>query len=248
MAQCLVEVGFCKNGEDGVSTFANRMTQGIFVGHHDRKGAVLCITKKRVMRGKSWTRHTLSDAWNATDWDNLCGTPRQMVALGVRLTEKVTADKEGAGPRLPSIIVERRFYELSADIEAHVQTEGCPGCAALASHGRAIKPHNDEGRERIRTSIQRTMTGRAMMNAYKDRIAETERMNEKKRAPETDGGSTDGRTRREERGAAHVPGAADVPMDGVQWVLCTPQLHDGFKNRASGMERRQISRRSTPDA
>ena len=96
---------------------------------------------------------------------------------------------------------------LSADIEDHGQTGGCPGCAALASHGRAIKPHNDECRETIRTIIERTLTGRARMNAYKDRIAETERMKEKKRARETDGGSTDGRIRREEKGAA------DVPMD-----------------------------------
>ena len=38
------KVWFRKIGEDGVSSFASRMTQGIFVGHHDRTGAVLCIT------------------------------------------------------------------------------------------------------------------------------------------------------------------------------------------------------------
>ena len=48
----------------------------------------------------------------------------------------------------------------SADIEAHGHTGGCPGCAALASHGRATKPHNDECRERIRTTIERTLTGK----------------------------------------------------------------------------------------
>ena len=48
-----------KVGEDAVSTFASRMTQGIFVGHHDRTGAVLCITKKGVMRGKCWTRQNI---------------------------------------------------------------------------------------------------------------------------------------------------------------------------------------------
>ena len=50
------------------------------------------------------------------------------------------------------------------------------------------------------------------MNAYKDRVVETERMKEKKRARETDGGSTVGRIRREEKGAVNVPGAADVTM------------------------------------
>ena len=86
--------------------FASRMTQGLFVGHHDRTGASLYITEKGVMRGKSWTRQSLSDAWDATKWDNLSGTSWQMVALEMRLTKKVTADKEGAGPPLPRTNVE----------------------------------------------------------------------------------------------------------------------------------------------
>ena len=76
--------------------------------------------------------------------------------------------KEGAGPPLPRIVVERapeveprRFYDLSADIdEAHGHTGGCPGCALLASHGKATKPRKDECRERIRTIIERTLTGK----------------------------------------------------------------------------------------
>ena len=69
MAQFGENVWFRKIGEDGVSSLASRMTQGIFVGHHDRTGAVLCITKNGVVRGKSWTRQTLSDAWESTNWD-----------------------------------------------------------------------------------------------------------------------------------------------------------------------------------
>ena len=58
MAQFGEKVWFCKIGEDGVSSFASRMTQGIFVGHHDRRGAVLCITRNGVVQVKSWTsRH-----------------------------------------------------------------------------------------------------------------------------------------------------------------------------------------------
>ena len=79
---------------------------------------------------------------------------------------------------MPRIVVERapeveprRFYVLSADIEGSGHTGGCPGCAALASHGKVTKPHNDECRERTRTIIERTVTGKARMNAYKDRIA-----------------------------------------------------------------------------
>ena len=91
-----------------------------------------------------------------------------MVAPELKLAMKVTADKEGAGHPLPRIVVERapeaeprRFYVLCADIEAHGYTGGCPGIAALASHGKATKPHDDECRERIRTIIERTLTGKA---------------------------------------------------------------------------------------
>ena len=155
------------------------MTQGIFVGHHDRTGAVLCITKNGVVRGNSWTRQTLSDAWESTNWEGLCGTPWQMVAPELKLTKKVTA---AAGPHCEGLWwkelrrLTRRFYVVSADIEAHGHTGGSPGCAALASLGRAIKPHDDECRERIRTIIERSLTGKARMTAYKDRIAETERV------------------------------------------------------------------------
>ena len=140
-------VWFRNIGEDCVCSFAGRMTRVILAGHHDRTGAVLCITKDGVVRGKSWTRQTLSDAWESTNWEGLCGTPWQMVAPELKWTKKVTADKEGAGdPPLPRIVVERapeveprRFYVLSADIEAHGQTGGCPGCTALVSHEKSDK-------------------------------------------------------------------------------------------------------------
>ena len=83
-----------------------------------------------------------------------------MVAPELKLTKKVTADKEGAGPPLPRIVVER-IHVLSADIGAHGPTGGCPCCAALASHRRGMKPHNDECRERIRKIVERTLTGKA---------------------------------------------------------------------------------------
>ena len=114
-----------------------------------RTGAVLFITKNGVVRGKSWTRQTLSDAWESTDWEGLCGSPWQMVAPELKLTKKVTADKEGAD---------------------------------TLEHGEVTQPHNDECRERIRTIIDRTLTGKARMNPYKDGIAETQRVKERQRA------------------------------------------------------------------
>ena len=106
-----------------------------------------------------------------------------MVAPELKLTKKVTADKEGAGPHCQKLCLKER---------QRLNPEDCPGCAALALHGKATKPHNDECRERVGTIIERTLTGKARMNAHKDRIAETERVKERKRA-------------RVERGAGGVP-------------------------------------------
>ena len=97
MAQFGEKVWLRNIGDDGVNSFASRMTQGIFVGHHDRTGAVLCITKNGIVRGKSWKRQTLSGAWESTNWDGLCGTPWQMVASELKLTKKVAADKRRSG-------------------------------------------------------------------------------------------------------------------------------------------------------
>ena len=78
------------------------MIQGIFVGHHDRTGAVLSISQNGVVRGKSWTRQTLSDAWESTNWEDLCGTPWQMVVPENRDDEQVAvrhADASGGDIR-----------------------------------------------------------------------------------------------------------------------------------------------------
>ena len=71
-------------------------------------------------------------AWESTTSEGLCGTPWQMVAPELKLTKKVTAGKERAGPPLPRIVVERereseprRCHVLFADIEAHGHTGGC---------------------------------------------------------------------------------------------------------------------------
>ena len=188
------------------------MTQGIFVGHHDRTRAVSCVTKNGVVRGNNRTTHALNDARDVTNWEGLCGTPWQMVALGLKLAKKVTADKEGAGPHCQGLWLKERQRLNPEDSTSclrtlkHGHTGGCPGCAALAWHGRATKPHNDERRERIRTIIERILMGKARMNACKDRIAETERVKERKRA-------------RVEQGAGdvpRVPGHEEQMADGEE--------------------------------
>ena len=107
MAQFGEKVLFHKIGEEGISSFVKRMIQGIFVGHHYRTRAILYITKSGIVRGRSRTKQTLSDAWDSTVWEGLFDNPWHMVITETRLTKKVIADEEGTGLLLPRMVVEK---------------------------------------------------------------------------------------------------------------------------------------------
>ena len=83
IAQLGEKVWFRKIGEDGVSSFlqAALLKESLSVIMIERE-QFFCITMNGVVRGKSWTRQTLSGAWDGTNWDGLCGTRWQMVANG----------------------------------------------------------------------------------------------------------------------------------------------------------------------
>ena len=181
---------FCKIGEDGLSSFASRITPGIFVGHRDPTGEVLCITKNGVVWGKiGRDRH-----WT------ILGMLRTGVAcvahrgkwwlLNCSWQKEVTAYKEGAGPPLPRIVVERapevdprRFHVSSADIEAHGHI-GIAWKSDKTTQQRMPRTNQNYHWEKL--------DGKARMNAYKNRFAKTERVKERERA-------------RVERGAGDVP-------------------------------------------
>ena len=122
MTQLGKKVWFRKIGEDGASSFASRMPRGIIVGHHDRTGAVLCITKNGCARRKL----------DETDTERCMGR----CELG-RLVWHAVANGGRSGTPLPRIVVERApeveprsFHVLSADIEAHGHIGGCGLCSA----------------------------------------------------------------------------------------------------------------------
>ena len=129
MAQFGGTVGFHKIGEEGITSFVKRISQRIFVGHHGLTRAILYITKSGIVRGKSRTKQTLSDAC----WEDLFDNLWHMVNTETRLTKKVVPDEE-AGLLLPRIVVKktlevecRRFYVKN--IEAHGRFGSCLGYA-----------------------------------------------------------------------------------------------------------------------
>ena len=68
MAQFGQKVWFRNVGEDGVSSFTSRMTQGIFVGQQDRTGAVSMIFVH--YQGRSCARQKLDE----TDTEQCMGS------------------------------------------------------------------------------------------------------------------------------------------------------------------------------
>ena len=69
-------------------------------------------TKNGVVRGTNWIRQTLRDVLESKNREGLCGIPWQMLGPELKLTKKVTFDKEGAAPPLPRLVVEREDSSL----------------------------------------------------------------------------------------------------------------------------------------
>ena len=139
-----------------------RIIQGILVGHHDRTVAISYIIKSGIVRSKSRTRKTLSDAWESTIREDLFDNPwhRRLHAAieGTKLTKKFSTDEEGTDLLLPRMLVKKRlevergrFYVLFVEIEAHRHIASGLGCALLTLDGKATKSRKDEFRERVGT-------------------------------------------------------------------------------------------------
>ena len=94
-----------------------------------------------------------------------------MVITETRFTKKLITDEEGAGLLLPRIgadkppeVERRRFYVLSANVEAHGHIGSGPRYTLFTSHGEETKPRNNEFRERVGTIIERTFTGESRID------------------------------------------------------------------------------------
>ena len=190
---------FHEIGQEGINSSVKRRIQGIFVGHHDRnKSNSTHCPEWNCARPKS----DKGDAWESTIMEYLFGNPahhRLHTAIGETKLKKKFITGEGGKDRLllrvlaekPLEVERRKIYVLSADIEAQRHMGSCPGYALLASQGKVTKLRRDEFRKRVGTTIEKT-SGEARIDACKDRIAETQRVREKRRA-------------RIERGAVDVP-------------------------------------------
>ena len=161
MAQFGEKIWFHKIGEEGIYSFVKRIIQGMFAGHHDRTGTISYMTKSGIVRGKSRTKQTLSDAWESTNLEDLFDNPLHMVVRShmviteTRLTKKFITDEEGAGLLLPRIMAEkppeverRRFYVcVCGNFEAHGHMGSCPGYAHCLHRREKRQNHGEMNSE-----------------------------------------------------------------------------------------------------
>ena len=227
---------------EGINSFVKCIIQGIFVGHRDRTRAISYITKSGIVRGKSWTNQKLSDAWESTNLEDLFANPWYTVITETRLTKKFITDEEGAGLILSecwSSNLQRSSVEGSTlCLRILKRTDTLEVVQVVRRLHKATKPHNDECRERIGTIIERTLTGKARMNACKDRIAETERVKETKRA-------------RVERGAGDVlmePGNRDDEQVAVRHADASGVYIIENQHEENRMRDIQVSKRGSEAA
>ena len=102
------KIWFHKIGEEGINSSVKLIIPGIFVGHHDRTGAVLCFAESGIVRGKSRTKQALSDAWESMIREGLFGKPwhrRLHTAIAeTKMTKKFITDEEGTDLPLRKIV------------------------------------------------------------------------------------------------------------------------------------------------
>ena len=100
-----------------------------------------------IVRGRSWTRQILSDAWES------------MIAE----TKLAKEDQPRMLIKEPLEVECRKFYVWSVNIEAHGHMGSCPGYALLIWQGKATKPREDVFRERVGKIMERSLAGEARM-------------------------------------------------------------------------------------
>ena len=154
-------------GEEELASSVKRIIQGVCVRHDDRTRTIVHLHRSGIVRGRSWTRQILSDAWESM----------------IEETKFATEDQPRMLIKEPLEVECGKFYVWSLIIEAHGHMESCPGYALLFWQGKATKNHvRIVFRERVGKIMDGSLAGEAGMKTYKDRIAGRERVRERRRA------------------------------------------------------------------
>ena len=128
--------------EGRVAGDAERMMDGIFVGHHERTGASLFLSERGLLRGTRVQRKTADQRWD--EFIRKCrGVPWMLIGEEPEVRPPpvlvVVMPAPEAIVRTPE---QRRKYSLKQDVARFGPTPGCEACVALVGGAqRVTKPH-----------------------------------------------------------------------------------------------------------
>ena len=148
------------------NAFHVRMTEGRYIGHHGRTGALLVMTSKGILRGTGARRVPEAERWTKDGWSELRGLPWEIKARTRTTPKPVLGDEEVGQEVIPRPLLspgeKRKMYVMTTDVKHWGPTEGCRGCESVIVHGRVLGgcSHNDECRARIEELMSRDELGR----------------------------------------------------------------------------------------
>ena len=158
--------------EGRVASDAERMMDGIFIGHHERTGALLFLSECGMMRGVRVQRKTTDHQWDNEFIQKCRGVPWM----------RIGDEPEVRPPPVPTVMMafpeaivrtpqQRRRYIRKQDVARYRPTPECEACATLAAGAqRVTKPHSDECRARMEDVMQRDEDTLVQQRLHTDRF------------------------------------------------------------------------------
>ena len=143
--------------EGRVAGDAERVMDGIFVGHNERTDASLFFSERGLLRGTRVQRKTADQQWDNELIRRCRGVPWMLIG----------EEPEVRPPLMPAVVMpfleaivrtpqQSRRYVLKQDVARYGPTPECEACTTLAAGAqRVTKPHSDECRECIHELMQR---------------------------------------------------------------------------------------------
>ena len=159
--------------EERVASDAERMTDGIFVGHHERTGAALFLSDKGLLRGTRVQRKTADQQWDNEHIRKCRGVPWKLLGEDQEAAPAppaAAAVVPGVGPLIAPPQVKRR-YILRQDVARYGPTPGCQACTALSAGAqRVAQRHTEECRKRMDELMQRDEDAVVQQRLHADRL------------------------------------------------------------------------------
>ena len=159
--------------EGRVAGDAERMMDGIFVGHLERTAASLFLSERGLLRGTRVQRKTTDQQCDNEFIQKCRGVPWMLTGEELESEVRPTPVPSVVMPAPEAIVrapQQRRRYILKQDVARHGPTPGCEACVALAGGALREKPHSDECRARMDELMQRGGDALVRQRLHADRL------------------------------------------------------------------------------